>query len=242
MLSMKEKILILKSVSIFSETPDESLAEVIDILEEVQVPAGARIFAKGDLGTCMYIIVDGRVRVHDGERTLNFLERRQVFGEMAALDTQPRVAAVTAVEDTLLFRIDQKPLYDLMTRRIEVVQGIIHVLCQHMRARVRDMAEDFKYMQQFARVTAAAEAVEAGIFEPESLDEVAQRTDALGQLARVFQRMTQEVYNREQRLKQEVQELRIEIDQTKKQHSVSEITETDYFRSLQLKLKDLRQR
>jgi hypothetical protein len=37
------------------------------------------------------------------------------------------------------------------------------------------MAEDFEYMQQFARVTAAAVAVEAGDYDPESLDEVAAR-------------------------------------------------------------------
>jgi DNA repair ATPase RecN len=95
-------------------------------------------------------------------------------------------------------------------------------------------------MQQFARVTAAAAAVEAGVYEPESLDEVAQRTDSLGQLARLFQRMAREVYAREQRLQREVQQLRIEIDEVKRARQVAEITETDYFSQLRRKAHELR--
>ena len=41
----------------------------------------------------MYIIVSGRVRVHDGERTINELGEREVFGEMALLDPAPRAAS-----------------------------------------------------------------------------------------------------------------------------------------------------
>jgi signal-transduction protein with cAMP-binding, CBS, and nucleotidyltransferase domain len=235
-----DKILTLKTVSLFTETPDEMLAEVVELLDEIEVKAGDSIIKKGDPGTCLYIIAHGRVRVHDEERTLNFLGKRDVFGEMAALDPEPRVASVTAAEDTLLYRLDQEPLYTLMAKRPEVARGIIRILSRHLRARVRDMAEDYKYMQQFNRVTAAAVAVEAGVYEPESLDEVAQRTDQLGQLARVFQRTIREVYIREQRLKQQVAELRIEIDEANQARKVAEITETDYFQELQKKARDLR--
>jgi HAMP domain-containing protein len=92
------------------------------------------------------------------------------------------------------------------------------------------------------RITDAAAAVEAGAFEPESLADVAARADELGQLAQVFRRMAREVYAREQRLKQQVQELRIVIDEAKKTHQVTEITETDYFRQLQEKAQRLRNR
>ena len=235
-----DKMLTLKTVSLFTETPDDILAEIVDLLDEIDVKAGETIFEKGDVGDCMYIIADGRVRVHDGELTLNYLGRREVFGEMSALDPEPRSASVTAAENTVLLRLDQTTLYGLMTRRPEVTGGIIHILCQHLRARMRDVAEDYQYMQQFARVTAAAVAVEAGVYEPESLDQVAKRTDELGQLARVFQRMVREVYTREQRLKQQVAELRIEIDEVKQARQVAEITGTDYFRELRKKAGKLR--
>jgi CRP-like cAMP-binding protein len=235
-----DRINILKTVSLFGETPEDLLAEVAALLEEIEVRAGDTIFDKDDPGSSMYIIADGRVRVHDGERTLNFLFKRDVFGEMAALEPEPRSASVTAVEDTRLFRLSRDALHQLMWKRPEVMQGIMRILSQRLRARMQDMAEDFKYMQQFARVTAAAAAVEAGIYEPESLDEVAERTDQLGQLARVFQRMVREVVAREQHLKQQVAELRIEIDKAKQARQVAEITESDYFQDLQRKARELR--
>jgi hypothetical protein len=98
------------------------------------------------------------------------------------------------------------------------------------------------YLRNVERVTTAAAAVEAGEFDPKTIEQVAAREDELGQLARVFQRMAGEVQAREQRLKQEVQQLRIEIDETRTARQVAEITETDYFRDLQRKADRLRSR
>ena len=97
-----------------------------------------------------------------------------------------------------------------------------------------------EYLEEVGRVVDAAAAVEADDFDPASLDAVAERGDALGQLARVFQRMAREVFERERRLKAQVQQLRIEIDETKAARKVAEITETDYFRDLQEKASRLR--
>jgi two-component system cell cycle response regulator len=106
--------------------------------------------------------------------------------------------------------------------------------------RLHDM--ELEYIEQVNHVTRAAAAVESGTFELESLNGVAKRDDSLGQLARVFQNMARQVYAREERLKQQVQELRIEIDEVKKTRQVAEITETDYFRDLCDRAQRLRQR
>lgn len=105
---------------------------------------------------------------------------------------------------------------------------------------LHDISEVQNYLRHVLRMTDAAAAVESGAFDPRSLDDVAQRTDGLGQLARVFQHMAEEVYAREQRLKQQVQELIIELDQAKKERQVAEITDTEYFRQLQAKAQNLR--
>ena len=97
-------------------------------------------------------------------------------------------------------------------------------------------------MQQVGRVTAAAAAIQASAFEPESLDEVAARPDELGQLAQVFQGMARQVYAREQQLQQQVQQLRIEIDQERRARDVAEITESEYFQQLLGKADELRNR
>lgn len=134
MLLTIEKVMIMKTTDIFSETREEHLAEVAAVLEEEHVKSGQTIFDKDDIGRSMYIIAQGRVRVHDGDRTIAILEQRDVFGELAALDPEPRVASVTALEDSHLFRLNQDALYEMMAEHIEVVRGIIRVLCQRLRA------------------------------------------------------------------------------------------------------------
>ena len=106
------------------------------------------------------------------------------------------------------------------------------------KKRLRDA--EVEYLRNVAVVTDAAGAVEAGVFTPEDLAGVSARPDALGQLARVFQRMAAEVYAREQRLKQQVQQLRIELDESRQAHQVAEITESDYFQQLEATAADLR--
>ena len=128
-----EKLLILKTVPIFAEAPDHVLAQVVSILEEQEFAADQRVFEKGDLGTSMYVIVSGKVRVHLEDRELTVLGERQVFGELALLDPEPRSASVTATEPTLLFKISQSAIYELMANHIEITRGIMKVLCRRIR-------------------------------------------------------------------------------------------------------------
>jgi CheY-like chemotaxis protein len=51
-----------------------------------------------------------------------------------------------------------------------------------------------------------------------------------------------EAYIRERSLRQEIQQLHIELDQAKRAHQVAEITETPYFQQLQARAKDLREK
>lgn len=108
------------------------------------------------------------------------------------------------------------------------------------KKRLHDL--ELEYIEQVGHVVEAAAAVEAGTFDPATLDEVARRDDALGQLARVFGRMAEEVRVREQRLREEVHQLRIEIDEAHAERQVAELTETDYFRDLERKVDELRLR
>jgi two-component system cell cycle response regulator len=104
--------------------------------------------------------------------------------------------------------------------------------------RLRDL--ELEYLEQVGHVISAAAAVEANAFDPADLARVAARDDALGQLARTFQRMALEVRAREERLRQEVRELRIEIDERRQTEKVAEITGTDYFKNLRDRAKELR--
>jgi CRP-like cAMP-binding protein len=237
---MNASVLLLKSISLFTETPDHVLAEVAAAMDTCDVPTGHVICQKGDPGDCVYVIASGRVRVHDGERTLAILGKRDVFGEMAVLDAEPRSASVTAMEPTQLLVLDRVGFSRLVGSRDEVMRGIIHVLAQHLRDRTREVVRDHQYIQEFGRVTAAAAEVEAGAYKPDGLDEVATRGDALGLLARVFQRMAHQVAAHDARVKQRVEDMRIDIDAAKQARQVLAITETDYFQQLQQRARALR--
>jgi CheY-like chemotaxis protein len=115
-----------------------------------------------------------------------------------------------------------------------------------LRARVdsclrKKWARDFElaYLRGVETVTTAALAVETGSFTPETLNDVGARSDALGNLARLFQRMGVEVAARERRLRTQVEELVIAIDEERKAAQVAEITESDYFRQLKARAKVL---
>jgi DNA-binding response OmpR family regulator len=106
------------------------------------------------------------------------------------------------------------------------------------KKRLRDLEID--YLRNVDLLTNAAAHIDKGSFDPEYLVELAVRPDKLGQLARVFQQMAREVLSRQQRLTQQVQELRIQLNEARQKSKVAEITKTGYFRQLKDKAKDLR--
>lgn len=110
-----------------------------------------------------------------------------------------------------------------------------------MTSKLRETLQSLMdYLEQVKLVMGAAAEVEEGKFEPASLNGLAARDDALGQLARVFQRMAREVRLREEKLKQQVSELKIALDEKRQEKKVAEITETDFFRNLQSEADSLR--
>ncbi len=129
-----EKVLLLKSLSIFNDTPETILAEIAHLMVDVHVSAKEQVVKEGEVGNCMYIISEGIVNVHKGTHLLAKLGKRDFFGELSLLDTETRSATVTAASDCSLFRIDQEPFYDLIESRPEVVRGVIKILCKRIRA------------------------------------------------------------------------------------------------------------
>jgi CRP-like cAMP-binding protein len=128
-----EKVLMLKTVPMFARTSDEILAEMAALFEEVDYRAGETIVTKGEVGESMFLIVRGRVRVFDGDTTLSELADKEIFGELALLDPQPRSASVQAIDDARLFRLDGETFSQLMAGNLEIVRGVLAVLCERLR-------------------------------------------------------------------------------------------------------------
>lgn len=128
-----ERVLVLRNSSLFASTPANVLSSIAPIMREVAYAEGQEVVRKGEVGNCMFIIHRGEVGVYDGDRLLATLREGDVVGELALLDAEPRSATVTALVDTVLFRIDQADFYDLMEERDEVMQNIIRMLCRKIR-------------------------------------------------------------------------------------------------------------
>lgn len=129
-----EKLLLLKSVTFFKQTPDDLLMQIaITATKELRVSTGELIIKKGDSSTDMYVVVSGQVRVHDEDTLITTLEAREIFGELSALSMEPRVSSVSAMTDCLLLKINGLALYEMMNFDIGLAKGIIRALCDRTR-------------------------------------------------------------------------------------------------------------
>ena len=139
MYSILEKTIFLKSVDLFRDIPGEEAAHIAQIADETHLSTDEQVFAEGDAGDSMYIIVDGKVCVHKSdkasgiEKEIAILSNGEFIGEMALLDQQPRSASATIKEDTILLRVKGEDFYDLMASRMEIMQGIVKVLTNRLR-------------------------------------------------------------------------------------------------------------
>ena len=134
MITAVEKVLFLKSVDLFRGLRGEELATVAEIAEEQPLSAGEAVFAEGEPGDALYLVIEGVVRVHKGGRQLALLAVRDVFGEMAVLDAEPRNASATVVKDAVLLKIGRDDFRDILQERPEIGIGVLQVLSRRLRA------------------------------------------------------------------------------------------------------------
>ncbi len=137
MITTVEKVLFLKSIDLFSQIPGEDLAQVALISTEEAREQGEEIFAEGEAGDALYLVLDGKVRVHKQDRVIAELAERECFGEMAILDAAPRSATVTAVQDTNLLKISREDFEEILAEKPEIALGIIRVLSRRLRDAIR---------------------------------------------------------------------------------------------------------
>ena len=133
MLLMIEKVIILKSVNLFSKIPESTLLSIATQLREVQYDEGQTIITQGDLGTSMYILVRGTVEVIIDGHVIATQREIDIFGELAALDPEPRSATIKTTQETLVFEISSTLIYNLISEYPSVARGIIKILCNRIR-------------------------------------------------------------------------------------------------------------
>jgi CRP-like cAMP-binding protein len=128
-----EKLIILKSIELFSHIPEKELIWLAAQIDIVEYGPDMEIIHQGEIGTSMYVIVDGEVDVIVNDNSVAKLSTKDFFGELAALDPEPRSATIKTITDSLLFKIEREIIYDLVNQYQSIAQGIIKVLCKRIR-------------------------------------------------------------------------------------------------------------
>ena len=128
-----EKVIILKSIDLFSKIPESDLLILAMEFETVRFKANTVVMTQGDIGNSMYILISGEVNVDVDGQTIATLEDKNIFGELAIFDPEPRSATITTTKDTVLFTIKSDVVYDLISRYPNVSRGIIKILSQRVR-------------------------------------------------------------------------------------------------------------
>ncbi|MDX1395322.1 MAG: protein kinase [Gemmatimonadota bacterium] len=150
------------------------------------------------------VLLDVMMPELDGYETLKRLK-----GDASTRDLP--VIMISALDDLRsIVRCIENGAEDYLPKPFDPVLLRARIDSSLEKKRFRD--QELDYLRQVDRVIEAAASVEAGAYDRSSLSEIAQRADALGRLARVFDSMAGEVRSRETRLRARVRELRQEID------------------------------
>jgi CRP-like cAMP-binding protein len=110
------------------------LRGLFDSSEHVQeFRAGTTIFAKGDPGKEMFVILDGAVEIHFGTRIVDCLNAGEIMGEMALIDSNTRSATAVAKTDCRLAVIDEKRFLFLVQKTPFFALIIMKILADRLQ-------------------------------------------------------------------------------------------------------------
>ena len=134
-----ERVGVLHRVTLFADVPGHVLVAVARLLEEVRVDEGDTIIDRGAVEDWLFVVADGRARVHVDGRELDVVGSGDVVGELAVLAPAPRAASVTALDPTLLLRLRHAPFEELLDDRPEIARAVITTLAKLLQANADDV-------------------------------------------------------------------------------------------------------
>ena len=228
---------LLKKSSIFKTLSDEAIDKLAVGLKTRSLPAGEILFNLGDPGSEMIIVQKGKIAIYMPEsgspqagQALRIFQPGEVLGEMSLIDRLQRSASARAETQVVISTLDTETFRQLLEDHPELAMEVMSGLSNRIRYTTDFIGEIRQWVQRLA------DGNYQSIQTSSSLQD-----NSLSTLAADFVRMAAQVREREEKLQQEVLQLRIQIDENKRRQEVSQITESDYYVSLKEKLKALRE-
>jgi len=129
---------VLAAIPAFAEAGAATLAAIATEMRPAKFDAGQVIFARGDTGSELYVVLSGRVRlsvltVEGRELSFKHAVEGDLFGEIAMLDGGPRTADATAVTDVTAATLGLTQLKRLIAADPDVPMALIRCLCGRLR-------------------------------------------------------------------------------------------------------------
>ena len=108
------------------------------VLERRTYDAGEKIFDEGQTGNHAYIVQSGRVEIvkamEDRQIVLGTISENGIFGEMALIDDQLRMASARAAEVTTLIFVSRMMFEQKMSKTDPFVRGLLKILVGNIRS------------------------------------------------------------------------------------------------------------
>jgi len=155
---IEKRLQILAKIAVFSSLKPSALAELAGLLAEKKTRSQEAVFRKGDEGHELFILVEGEVRVHDGNHVIARLHEGDVFGEYALIDMEKRSASVTTEKPCLFLVLSREKLIPFMSGNPELLVGLLHTQVKRMR----DMNElEDKLSKSYLKISKQKQEIEA---------------------------------------------------------------------------------
>lgn len=156
MLSIIEKVVLLKEVPFFQGMTIEQLGVLASVCEEKFFPAETCLYNEGDPGGTLYVVISGRVGIEQEKRKgffarLATVEALSYFGETDFFDNNGRTNSAIAIQDTLTLRLHREPLIALVRQNPQLSLDLINVLSLRLREANERIAELTRALPQRLR-------------------------------------------------------------------------------------------
>lgn len=131
--------------SFFQTFDEESIKEILRVLQVARHRAGETILRKGEPGRNLFIIGSGKVEVlaEDGVR-IAVLGKGEVFGEMSLISGDPVAATVQALEPVKLFYLEGSFFREMLQRTPSIQIYLTRLLARRIAntnvIRIQDFA------------------------------------------------------------------------------------------------------
>ncbi len=147
---------VLARSGVFQGVSPEAAEPVAADLERLELPRGSVVFAEGEPGDSLFIILEGKVKIvrraPDGrENVLSVMGPSDQFGELSIFDPGPRTATATALTDIILAKMSQQSLLPWIDGHPEIGVQLLRVLARRLR-RTNDTVADLIFTDVPGRV------------------------------------------------------------------------------------------